>query len=44
MPAGVQELVWNRLDNQGRSVAAGCYFVRLSQNQKTLVRKLELVE
>jgi hypothetical protein len=44
MPAGVRELAWNRLDNQGRSVAAGCYFVRLSLNKKTLVRKLELVE
>jgi len=44
MPAGVHELTWNRLDNQGRSVAAGCYFVRLGVNRKTLVRKLELVE
>ena len=44
LSAGIHELVWNRQDNRGRPLAPGCYFVRLSTNGQSLVRKLELVE
>jgi hypothetical protein len=44
LQAGRHERLWNRQDEQGREVAAGCYFVRLSTGQHTLVRKLELLK
>jgi flagellar hook assembly protein FlgD len=44
LQAGRHERLWNRQDGQGREVAAGCYFVRLSTGQHMLVRKLELLK
>jgi trehalose utilization protein len=41
-PAGEQTVTWNRLDDVGRKVAAGVYFVRLEADESVQTRKLVL--
>ena len=41
---GVHEKMWDGRDNQGRPVASGVYYARLSGGQQTLTRKIVLLK
>jgi len=44
LPAGRHEIVWDGLDDRGRSVASGVYFVRLEFDGRRDTRKAVLVK
>ena len=43
-PAGEHGLTWNGRDDRGRAIPPGIYFVRLTADSRTLVRKLTKLE
>ncbi len=43
LTAGIHEVSWEGRDEQGRPVAAGVYFYRLTAGDKALVRKMTLL-
>ena len=43
LSAGIHEVGWKGRDDQGRPVAAGIYFYRLTAGDKSLVRKMTLL-
>ncbi len=44
LPAGAHEITWQGRDDQGRSVASGTYFSRLTAGGESLVQKMLLIK
>jgi flagellar hook assembly protein FlgD len=44
LKAGKHNIVWNGLDNNGKPVASGVYFYRLSNGEQILSRKMMLMK
>ena len=44
LPAGKHEIRWNGQDDDGRSVAAGVYFSRLTAGDRTLTQRMALLK
>jgi hypothetical protein len=42
-PVGVREVAWEGMDNDGRPVSSGIYFVRLSGKNQVATRKIVLI-
>jgi hypothetical protein len=44
LPAGTKEVVWNGMDQSGRSVTSGVYFYKLETPQGAVTKKMTLVK
>ena len=44
LTGGTRSVVWNGTDTEGRQVASGVYFVRLTARDTSLVRKIVLLK
>jgi hypothetical protein len=44
LPAGTKEVVWNGMDQNGRSVTSGVYFYKLETPQGAMTKKMTLVK
>jgi len=44
MNSGIQNIVWNAIDNSGMTVAAGTYFYQLNYKNQTITKKMLLLK
>ena len=44
LKAGIHDVYWAGRDEQGRPVAAGVYFYRLTAGDQAIVRKMTLLQ